>query len=369
MTSTPARPERRPRVLYVDDQDGNLVVFRASLKKYVDVVTATSGKEALALVEKEEFPIVISDQRMEGMSGTELLAEVRRIRPDTIRMLLTAYSDFDDVVRAINDGQVSRFISKPWERQDLLGAIVNAHELLWKNKENRSLTEQLLHRERLAAIGQVTSGLVHELGNIAAVLAVTEDIRADWQAGKDLTRELEILKAGVDKFMLLVESLRIYSKGGNQLDVNKKATDLNDVVATTLLLARLFPVVKSLKALTFTRLPEALVAPVDARKMEQVLLNLVKNAAEACARGKGEVVISLERKDASALIRIRDNGPGIPPEAMSKIWEGFYSTKGEKGTGLGLSMCRKIMTAHGGSIEVSTPPEGGSLFTLELPLG
>jgi len=371
--SKPAAPSsgtieaKRPRVLYVDDQPGNLVVLKSSVKKYVDVVTANSGAEGLAILEKEEFPVVISDQKMHEMTGTQFLAEVRKRYPDTGRMLLTAYTNFDDAVAAINEGQVMRFIHKPWERDDLVSALLNAAELYNKRKENRQLTEQLLHRERLAAIGQVTSGLVHELGNIAAVLSVAEDIQASWSSGVDLTRELSILQGGIDKFMALVESLRIYSKGGNQLDVVKKPTDLNQAIKTTLVLLNLFPQVKSLKSLTFAPQDEKLVAPVDMKKLEQVLLNVVKNAAEECPSGKREVSIVARAADTDVFVDITDNGPGIPPPAWQRIWEGFYSTKGDKGTGLGLAMCRKIMEAHGGSIRFENNPQGGCTFTLRIP--
>jgi two-component system, sensor histidine kinase and response regulator len=357
----------RPRILYVDDQQGNLVVFKATFKKYLDVVTASSAKDALALLEKEEFPVVVSDQRMGEMNGTELLAECRKRWPDTARMLLTAYTDFDDVVRAINDGQVTRFIHKPWEREDLLGALMNAAALYYKSKENRQLTEQLLHRERLAAIGQVTSGLVHELGNIAAVLSVAEDIREDMKKGTDVSRELEILQGGIEKFMALVESLRIYSKGGSQLEIVRKPTELGKAISTTLVLLKLFPQVKTLKALTYEPPAESLVMQIDAKKIEQVILNVVKNAAESVPPGTGEVDIRIRPADTDVFIEITDNGPGIPPPAWKKIWEGFYTTKGDKGTGLGLAMCRKIMEAHGGSIAFENLPRGGCTFTLRLP--
>ncbi len=368
MTSSPESTEiTRPRVLYVDDQQGNLVVFKATFKRYLDIVTAQSAKDALVILEKEEFPVVVSDQRMGEMNGTEFLVEVRKRHPDTARMLLTAYTDFDDVVRAINEGQVTRFIQKPWEREDLLGALLNAATLYQKSRENRQLTEQLLHRERLAAIGQVTSGLVHELGNIASVLSVADDLREDVAKGIDVTRELEILKGGIDKFMSLVESLRIYSKGGNQLDIVRKPVDLAKTVSTTMVLLKLFPQVKMLKSLALEAPPEPIVVALDVKKIEQVILNVVKNAAESVATGTGEVAIRLRPSETDVFVEITDNGPGIPPPAWKKIWEGFYTTKGDKGTGLGLAMCRKIMEAHGGSIAFENLPRGGCTFTLRIP--
>ncbi|MGZ3420187.1 MAG: ATP-binding protein [Polyangiales bacterium] len=359
---------RRAKVLYVDDQQGNLVVFKATFKKFVDVVTANSGKEALALLERDEFPVVISDQKMgDEMNGSQLLAEVRKRWPDSVRMLLTAYTDFDAVVAAINDGQIARFITKPWERQDLLGTILSACELYWKTKENKNLTEQLLHRERLAAIGQVTSGLVHELANIAAVLSIAEDLQEDLKKGMDITKDIEILQGGIEKFMVLVESLRIYSKGGGAVHVSTQVVDLSEAIENMLVVLRLFPQVKQLKKLELVPCAEKVVVPIDVKKIEQVIVNVVKNGAESTKPGEGEVTIAIRSATTDVFVEITDNGPGIPPPAWKKIWEGFYSTKGEKGTGLGLAMCRKIMEAHGGSISFENLPRGGCTFSLRIP--
>jgi signal transduction histidine kinase len=358
---------RRAKVLYVDDQQGNLVVFKATFKKFVDVVTASSGQEALTLLEKEEFPIVISDQKMGEMSGTQLLAEVRKRHPDTVRMLLTAYTEFEAVVAAINEGQVARFITKPWERQDLLGTILSGCDLYWKTKENKTLTEQLLHRERLAAIGQVTSGLVHELANIAAVLSIADGLQEDVKKGLDVSKDLEILQSGIEKFMMLVESLRIYSKGGGAVQVTKRPVDLIKSIENTLVVLRLFPQVKALRKLVLTPPAEPVTVAIDEKKIEQVIVNVVKNAAESTKIGEGEVTLSIRESEKDVFVEIKDNGPGIPPPAWKKIWEGFYSTKGEKGTGLGLAMCRKIMEAHGGSISFENLPRGGCAFSLRIP--
>jgi signal transduction histidine kinase len=352
----------------VDDQEGNLVVFKANFKKYIGVTTATSAEKGLAALEKEEFSVVISDQKMPGMSGTEFLAAVRKRHPDTARMLLSAYTDFDDAVAAINEGQVTRFISKPWQPQELLGAISTASELYFKTKENRNLTEQLLHRERLAAIGQVTSGLVHELANIATVFTPIKDLPEMWLQGEDPTMEFEILRTGVDRFTVLLESIRIFARGGEALELQTTTVDLNHIVETTLLLLRLFPAVRGLRRLDFVPGEGPIEVLGDRKKLEQVVLNVVKNAAEACPP-RGQVKVWLEVDATSARIHVSDNGPGVPASVAQKIYSGFCSTKGQKGTGLGLAMCHRIMKAHGGSIDFvnSHHPQAGCTFVLTFP--
>ncbi len=366
MTTSPPPDEPRPRVLYVDDQQGNLTVFKANLKAFVDIKTATSAEEALQLLENEEFPIIISDQRMTGMSGSDFLAEVRRRHPDTIRMLLTAYTDFDAVVDAINEGQIARFIRKPWERDDMLATIINASKLYWRTRENRALTMQLLHRERIAAIGQLTSGLVHELGNMTNKLTVVQDIREAWGTDEDVTREFEILQSGVDGIRMMLETLRIYARGGDELVAVTEPVDLDQLMRAWMPMVKIFPHVRELKRLEYHPVGAPVRAEVDVKKIEQVVVNLVKNAGEAAGPG-GTVVVSLEERGDRIAIHIRDDGPGIPPASRERIWEAFYTTKGKSGTGLGLLMCRKIVDAHKGSVDFVNNPDRGCTFTVEVP--
>ncbi len=357
----------RPKVLYLDDQAGNLTVFRANMRRYVDMVTTTDPEEAMEHLRKEEFPIIISDQRMEQMSGATFLTRAREIQPDSQRMLLTAYSDFEALVEAINDGQVARFIRKPWERDDMLATLVSANELYWNRRENQALTAKLLHRERLAAIGQVTAGLVHELGNMANKLSVASEIEEYWKTGEDLTREFEILMSGVTGIQVLLETLRLYSKGGAELVPQKRKVELNGLVDHWMTMLKLFPHVRDLATLAFERTePGPIEAIVDTKMIEQVMVNLVKNGAEAAGEG-GVVTLTVRRVDERVLVEVVDNGPGITPEIAPKIWDAFYSTKGDHGTGLGLMMCQRIIEAHEGRIGFENLAEGGCCFTIDLP--
>ncbi|MCC6747837.1 MAG: hybrid sensor histidine kinase/response regulator [Deltaproteobacteria bacterium] len=358
---------RRPFVLYVDDQVDTLRVFEATFGGHADVVTAGSAVQGLELLGQHEFTVVVSDQRMDPMSGTEFLAEVRRRNPDLPRILLTAYMSFDDAVSAINDGQVHRFIMKPWQAQDVIATLVNATELYERCKENRALSEQLLHRERLAAIGQLTSGLVHELTNIATVFTVIDELRGDWQAGRELGPHFELLERGFDAFQLLTDALRLFAKGGDPLQLERERVDLNETVVSAATLLRLFPAGRALRAVALELPPTPVKMSLDVKKIQQVLVNLLKNAAEACPKGSGRVSLSVEANESRAVVRVADNGPGISPEVVRRLWDGFVTTKGRQGTGLGLWMCRKAVLAHGGTIEHTPGPDGGAVFTITLP--
>jgi len=130
-------------VLVVDDEPDNLDVFRLSFRRLHPLLFAGGGAEALEILRAQPVAVVVTDQRMPGMSGLELLREARRVRPDTVNILVTGYADVPTLGEAINDGLIHRFLSKPWASEDValaLRAAVETHHLV---QENRRLVEQL----------------------------------------------------------------------------------------------------------------------------------------------------------------------------------------------------------------------------------
>ncbi|MBK7945934.1 MAG: response regulator [Flavobacteriales bacterium] len=132
----------RIRVLFVDDEDNNLKAFRASFRREMEVLVAPSGNEALKILEKEPVHVIVSDQRMPGMSGSEFLAIARQRHPQIMRMLLTGYSDLEAVVKAVNEGGIYSYATKPWDENDLRLRIQQAFEI----QQLRTEKERLLDR-------------------------------------------------------------------------------------------------------------------------------------------------------------------------------------------------------------------------------
>jgi len=119
--------KKKGRVLYVDDEEINLINFRETLSDDFEIFTAGSGQEALALLEREgEMALVVSDQRMPGMSGIELLAAIKKMHPDTIRMIISAYTEIHELIDSINKAEVYRYFVKPWQEDQLRLSIGNA---------------------------------------------------------------------------------------------------------------------------------------------------------------------------------------------------------------------------------------------------
>lgn len=129
--------------MYVDDEDNNLVSFKAAFRRDFKVYTAHSAAEALEVLRKETIHVLITDQRMPNTPGTELLAQVVNEQPDQVRILLTGFSDIDALQDAVNRGQIFRYLQKPWKDDELRETIQAGAKLFFLKKKQKELTEQL----------------------------------------------------------------------------------------------------------------------------------------------------------------------------------------------------------------------------------
>ncbi|HEY1553391.1 MAG TPA: sigma-54 dependent transcriptional regulator [Kofleriaceae bacterium] len=171
---------KRYPILVVDDEQDNLDAFRFNFKKTFDILTANSGPEALALLADKDVAVVVTDQRMPKMTGVELLREVRAQRPETVGIILTAFTDVDVLIEAINLGQVYRYITKPWDAKDVRGVLQYAIERFHLLRENKRLAAQL--QEYTGYLNQQLHGqfdygnIIGDSGALKEVLAKVEQV-------------------------------------------------------------------------------------------------------------------------------------------------------------------------------------------------
>ena len=130
-------------VLYVDDEVNNLNSFKAAFRRDFNIYTASSAREGKKILDNNEIGVIITDQRMPVMTGIEFLESIIAIYPDTIRILLTGFSDINAVMDAINRGQVYKYLVKPWQNDELKMYIENALEIYNLRKENKELAHKL----------------------------------------------------------------------------------------------------------------------------------------------------------------------------------------------------------------------------------
>ncbi len=166
---------KRYPILVVDDEQDNLDAFRFNFRKTFDILTATSGAEALQILEGKDVAVVVTDQRMPKMTGVELLREVRERSPETVGIILTAFTDVDVLIEAINLGQVYRYITKPWDAKEVRGVLQYAIERFDLQRDNKKLAAQLA--EYTGYLNQQLHG-EFDFGNIIGESAPLREVLA-----------------------------------------------------------------------------------------------------------------------------------------------------------------------------------------------
>lgn len=167
--------EKNLTILYVDDEPHNLHAFKAAFRRDYKVFTALGGEEALDLMRETEVHLVIVDQRMPGMTGAELLEKIQHEFPEPVRMVLTGYSDLGAVIKAINDGGVFRYVTKPWDKDEFKMSIENAWQVYTLRQRNKRLLSDLQVKveELEKAVKRFTQYVPESV--VAEVLKVSED--------------------------------------------------------------------------------------------------------------------------------------------------------------------------------------------------
>lgn len=151
-------------ILYVDDEQDNLDVFESTFWKYYHVHLALSAKEALKILKKEQIDLIITDQRMPKMTGVELLEQTANKHPEAVRLMLTGYSDFDVIVDAINKGKISQYVTKPWEKADLMERLDSSLESFrLKGRDKALLQDWKIKNEKLTDLNRKLEGMIKKV--------------------------------------------------------------------------------------------------------------------------------------------------------------------------------------------------------------
>jgi C4-dicarboxylate-specific signal transduction histidine kinase len=371
-----------PKVLFVDDDESNLIVSQAVCGDEFDVLTAADGAQALALMRTNEVAVIVSDQRMPNMTGVELLEQVHLEFPDTARVLVTAYSDAHAAIDAINRGRVRRFLKKPWEPSELRAEIMDGLERYSTQRRIKELERRLIQTERVYALGIVAAGIGHELRNpiswIATNLAhsLTEladlrralDGRDGGHAAKidEIQAALQDANTGTERVIEIVSAI--------QLSMVRPASENELVSLEEVVRLALRLVEGDLRRAGHVELDVQSSARVSGSRtqLSQIVVNLLVNAIHALAKtplDKAVLSVRVSADERFARLEVADSGPGVPDQDRERIFDPFFTTKPGVGTGLGLAISRKIALDLGGSLEAARDTRlGGAVFRLTLPL-
>jgi two-component system NtrC family sensor kinase len=232
--------------------------------------------------------------------------------------------------------------------------------------QEKFLGAQLAQAEKLAAVGQLAAGIAHEINNPLTAIVGFSSLALERNLPRDVVEELEVVRAQAIRAAQIVRDLLTFARPSPE---NQVAVDLNEVLHQTARLQEYHLATDQIEVVW--KLAESLPKTLgDRGQLQQVILNLVVNAHHAmkAAHGRGRLTIETGRDGNEIWARVRDDGPGIPPALLPRIFEPFLTTKPVgQGTGLGLSISYSIVKAHGGSLLAGSAPEGGAVFTVVLP--
>ena len=375
------------RILLVDDEQENLDVLVAVLEDDYQVYTAHTGEEALRVIGAHgDMDLVIADQRMPGISGVELLARIAATNPDTVRIVLTAYSDIEPMIDAVNRGSAYRFMMKPFEAVELRSVVreslriktisaalahlvdeLSAHKakLNATMRELQDRQKQLLAAERLATLGRTTSGIVHDLRNASAILHVLLDLVRKETQHEAVIQAAELAWANLGSLLELLEQIRDFARS-NSAEPQLELTDIEDFLRNTL---RLFYLEQGTARCPINMTVELQRKDlnIDRSRMRQAVMALLRNAVRASDPGRDVALTALANGDSTSYISVRDQGRGMDAETLEHAREPFFSAFEPRGLGLGLEIARLAAEAHGGALTVQSQPGEGTHARISIP--
>lgn len=373
----------KKKTLLVDDEPGILRVLGISLAdRGYEVFTAESGEEALAILEKTGPEIVLTDIKMPGMDGIQLLRRIKEARSETQVIMITGHGDMELAIQSLKH-EASDFITKPIHDEALDIALKRACEKIAVRNELKEHTQnlerlveektsKLIESERLAAVGQTVAGLSHAIKNITSGLTggmyvLEKGIEMDNRTY--LCQGWEMIKGNMGKIKAMTLDLLNYAK---EREPAYELCDPNLPVrqVVELMQSRATECGVSLESELSLELPRVV---MDPEGIHRVLLNLVTNAIDACAdlsctkKNRRVVVRAAGKENWAVEYQVIDDGCGMDEEARGKAFQRFFSTKGSRGTGLGLMIAKKIVDEHLGAIEFLSEQGKGTTFFVRLP--
>lgn len=382
---------KRFAILYVDDEEKSLRQFTRALGDTFRIYTAPSAEEGLKLLEQHltEIGLLMSDQRMPGMQGVQLLERARELQPRIIRMLATAYTDLEAAIDAVNNGAIYKYISKPWDVTDLEITLKRGLEFFIVQRERDALMREklsVLHKlvitDRVLSLGLLAAGLGRNLRNSLSAVRTFLELTPEMLQRERLEMDRlqhpsfwhDFHRSAQDRMQNLAKMLDSMSEFTAPPALREeKEIQLRDAIAQAL--DPLRAAFQQRNVSVTTSFPADLPAlRVDGSRFPHLFELLLRDELANLQPGgrldlTARLLAPTVTTPAEIEIVLTDNGPGLPAESLRSIFDPFFMrTDKPDESGVNLMACFFIVHHHGGQIDVRGRKEGGLQFVIRLPV-
>lgn len=375
------------KILIVDDEMPNIMLLERLLKNegYNSIQAVEHSPDFFKVFESYNPDLILLDLNMPEVDGFQILSRLKEFEIDSFLpvLVLTAQMDMDIRLKALECG-AHDFLNKPFDLGEVSFRIHNLLETRYLHNQikdqNRILEEkvrqrtaqleashdQLLHSEKLSALGKLAASISHEFNNpILGIRNILEQIQSSVSLDSEFKELVQLAIRESSRVMDLATKLKQFYRPSTG---NMTLLDLHVILDDMIVLKNKNFLEKKIKLVKqySTQLPK-IKAVED--QLKQVILNLLQNAEESYSPEGGTLEVSTDQTDSGVEIKIKDAGCGIAEQHVKNIFEPFFTTKSAvKGTGLGLFVSYGIIKRHGGDIRCDSAPGKGTVFTISLPL-
>ncbi len=369
---------RKFNLLYVDDEQSNLRIFKDTYRRNFNIFLASSAKEGIKIMENNHIDLILSDQRMPEMTGVDLLKYSFQKFPKVNRILITGYSDIDAVEDAINKARVFQYVQKPWDEGALLDIISDALRVYELEEENERQKQELeLAKKKAEESDRLKTEFIYNMSHeirtpMNGIIGFSSLLEKPEICESEKQKFIQIIKKSSTKLLQIIDNILAISEL-----VTKQVKVENDSVHLNELCSELFVKFNSLaqnKNIQFSYKNEFSdhqdIILTDKAKLNTILKNLLDNAFKFTT--EGNITFGYKQFDSQLVIFIKDTGIGIKKENLENIFQRFSQEEKEisnkaDGLGLGLSIAQENANLINARILVESEKGKGSTFRLVLP--
>jgi signal transduction histidine kinase len=383
--------DKRAKILIVDDDPLIIQSLEMVLERYFEVYKVSDPFLVFDILKNEDIDVLISDEMMPGMRGSELSEKVNREYPKICKIILSGNSDKKDIVRAINDGHVFSFLFKPVDINQLLQAVkrgldhkrmketieIQNIQLAEKNKnlihDVLKKSTKILEMEKFYELGKFSASIVHDLNSPLQTLITGYQLLEDEiEKCSEHNSSTSNVMTLINKSLLAMEEMikSISNRINDKISEKSVRFDLNELVRKNieqlnLTHQKIYPF--DISFLPSEDIPLIKGVPLH---FDQILTNILKNSFDALERSQEKkITVKTFIKSDRICIFIKDTGAGIPADDLEKIFDIGFSTKDYgKGTGLGLVITKQMVESYKGRIKIESEPGTGTSLLICFPV-